>query len=125
MQCTVSRQLNAKCLFFDSNFRFLSLWNESMNQRSLASSYVLTRVSVVHHAALNCIRRLFAIVMTSIIFGVPITAIAWVGIFVSIGGFVGFTYYKMQRKKRQHQQQHWGVVVVNGEEGGSKLILPR
>ena len=96
-----------------------------MNQRSLASSYVLTRVSVVHHAALNCIRRLFAIVMTSIIFGVPITAIAWVGIFVSIGGFVGFTYYKMQRKKRQHQQQHWGVVVVNGEEGGSKLILPR
>lgn len=63
--------------------------------------------------------------MTSIIFGVPITAVSWVGIFVSIGGFVGFTYYKMQRKKeQQHQQHHWGV-VINGEEGRAKSILPR
>ena len=54
---------------------------------------------MVHHAALNCIRRLFAIVMTSIIFGVPITFVSCIGIFVSIGGFSSFTYYKVQRKK--------------------------
>ncbi|EED89501.1 predicted protein [Thalassiosira pseudonana CCMP1335] len=50
---------------------------------NLASTYVLTRISVVHHAALNCIRRVFAIVITSIVFGLAITPLQIVGICTS------------------------------------------
>ena len=67
---------------------------------NLASTYVLSRISVVHHAALNCIRRLFAIVITSIAFGVPITLLSAIGILVSIGGFASFTHFKQEKTKR-------------------------
>ena len=67
---------------------------------NLASTYVLSRISVVHHAALNCIRRLFAIVVTSIAFGVPITLLSAVGILVSISGFASFTHFKLEKTKR-------------------------
>jgi hypothetical protein len=53
---------------------------------------------VVHHAALNCIRRIFAIIVTSIVFGVPITFVGALGICISFGGFVSFTYAKTQKK---------------------------
>ena len=66
---------------------------------NLASTYVLSRISVVHHAALNCIRRLFAIVVTSIAFGVPITLLSALGILVSIGGFACFTYLKQHKAR--------------------------
>jgi len=66
---------------------------------NLASTYILTRISVVHHATLNCIRRLFAIVATSIIFGVQITLLSGLGIMISIAGFLAFTHYKTQRIK--------------------------
>ena len=66
---------------------------------NLASTYVLSRISVVHHAALNCIRRLFAIVVTSIAFGVPITLLSALGIIVSIGGFACFTYFKQHKAR--------------------------
>ena len=66
---------------------------------NLASTYVLSRISVVHHAALNCIRRLFAIVVTSIAFGVPITLLSVLGILVSIGGFACFTYFKHHKAR--------------------------
>ena len=33
---------------------------------NLASTYILSRISVVHHASLNCLRRVFAIISTSI-----------------------------------------------------------
>ena len=59
---------------------------------SLASTYLLTRITVVRHAALNCIRRIFAIVATSIIFQIPITILGTLGIFISIGGFMAFSY---------------------------------
>lgn len=67
---------------------------------NLASTYVLSRISVVHHAALNCIRRLFAIVVTSIAFGVPITLLSAIGILVSIGGFASFTHFKQEKTGR-------------------------
>jgi len=67
---------------------------------NLASTYVLSRISVVHHAALNCIRRLFAIVVTSIAFGVPITLLSAIGILVSISGFASFTHFKLEKTKR-------------------------
>jgi Triose-phosphate Transporter family len=67
---------------------------------NLASTYVLSRITVVHHAALNCVRRMFAIVVTSIIFAVPITLLGAVGILVSFGGFMAFTHYKVQRQRQ-------------------------
>jgi len=65
---------------------------------NLASTHILSRISVVHHAAFNCIRRLFAIIVTSILFGVPVTLFGAFGIMVSFIGFVTFTRNKMQRK---------------------------
>ena len=53
---------------------------------NLASTYILSRISVVHHAALNCVRRVFAIVMTSIYFMIPVTFVGGTGIVVSMGG---------------------------------------
>jgi hypothetical protein len=64
---------------------------------SLASTYLLSRISVVHHAALNCIRRIFAIVVTSIVFNIPITFLGGCGILVSFGGFMAFTHHKSKR----------------------------
>ncbi|CAB9522847.1 Phosphoenolpyruvate/phosphate translocator [Seminavis robusta] len=67
---------------------------------NLASTFILTRISVVHHAALNCIRRIFAIIVTSIYFRIPVTVIGILGFFVSFGGFMSFTHYKMERQKQ-------------------------
>uniref|UniRef100_A0A7S1ZZ84 Sugar phosphate transporter domain-containing protein n=1 Tax=Ditylum brightwellii TaxID=49249 RepID=A0A7S1ZZ84_9STRA len=67
---------------------------------NLASTYILTRISVVHHAALNCIRRVFAIIVTSIVFRVPITTLSAFGIAVSVGGFFSFSHFKMKRLRR-------------------------
>ena len=64
---------------------------------SLASTYILSRISVVHHAALNCIRRIFAIVVTSIVFVIPITFIGGCGILVSVVGFLSFSVLKARR----------------------------
>ena len=72
---------------------------------SLASTYILSRISVVHHAAFNCVRRIFAIVVTSIVFRVPITFIGSVGVILSFVGFMVFTYTKAT-KKNPHQQHH-------------------
>ena len=66
---------------------------------NLASTYILSRISVVHHAALNCIRRIFAIVVTSIVFDVPITLLGGLGIAVSFVGFLSFTHFKVQRQR--------------------------
>jgi len=67
---------------------------------NLASTFVLTRLSVVHHAALNCLRRVFAIVTTSLAFNVPITIVSTIGILISVLGFMSFTHFKMQRLKQ-------------------------
>mmetsp|Transcript_52197 Transcript_52197/g.62838 ORF Transcript_52197/g.62838 Transcript_52197/m.62838 type:complete len:463 (+) Transcript_52197:122-1510(+) len=66
---------------------------------NLASTYILTRISVVHHAALNCLRRVFAIVVTSVAFGVPITILGTFGIVLSIIGFLSFTHFKLKRQR--------------------------
>jgi len=64
---------------------------------NLASTYVLSQLSVVHHAALNCIRRLFAIIVTSFVFQVPITIISGLGVSVSLAGFLSYTHYKAEK----------------------------
>ncbi|KAL3937800.1 MAG: hypothetical protein SGBAC_007165 [Bacillariaceae sp.] len=68
---------------------------------SLASTYLLSRISVVHHAALNCIRRIFAIVVTSILFASPISRTGVLGILISFGGFMSFTHAKAHKKHRE------------------------
>ena len=70
---------------------------------SLASTYVLSRISVVHHAAWNCVRRIFAIVITSILFQVPISTLSMYGIAFSILSF--FSYSRFKRRRLQQQSK--------------------
>lgn len=84
-------------------FRYLALSiinGMAFTSYNLASTFILSRISVVHHAALNCIRRIFAIIVTSMIFKITIT---WMGIFgfcVSFGGFMSFTHFKLKRQQQ-------------------------
>lgn len=83
----------------------LSLLNGcAFTSYNLASTYILSRISVVHHAALNCIRRVFAIILTSMLFGIPITATGAAGICLAVVGFMAYTHYKMQQQQQQLQQ---------------------
>jgi drug/metabolite transporter (DMT)-like permease len=68
---------------------------------NLASTYILSRISVVHHAALNCLRRVFAIIVTSILFGIPITWAGSAGILLAVLGFMSYTHYKVQAQQQQ------------------------
>jgi drug/metabolite transporter (DMT)-like permease len=77
---------------------------------NLASTFILSRISVVHHAALNCLRRIFAIIVTSVAFAVPITLLGAFGIIVSVVGFLSFTHYKLQR---QRQRQSLFLELLN------------
>ncbi|KAL7465154.1 hypothetical protein ACHAXS_005491 [Conticribra weissflogii] len=83
---------------------------------NLASTYILTRISVVHHAALNCIRRVFAIVMTSFVFGLTISFLQGVGIAISVGAFFAYTHFKVQRgrkeKKMEERRKKWGGLMM-------------
>ena len=80
---------------------------------NLASTYVLTRISVVHHAALNCIRRVFAVIVTSVVFGLSITMLQIFGISTSMGGFFLFSHFKMKKgvkeKRRRDLRKKYGV----------------
>jgi hypothetical protein len=54
---------------------------------NLASTFVLKRISVVLHAALMCIRRIFANIVPPIASSIPITFLGALGILVSVPGF--------------------------------------
>ena len=99
-----------------------------LNQLSLASTYLLTRISVVHHAALNCTRRIFAIVMTSMIFGIPISFVSALGIAVSFISFMMFTTAKAAKTKKAHSQnKKKETMTINGNadnERSSNYLLP-
>ena len=88
---------------------------------NLASTYILTRISVVHHAALNCIRRVFAIVVTSIIFGLKMTMLQAVGIALAIGGFFSYIHFKMKKetkeKRRKELRSKWGGIMMDAKSG--------
>ena len=90
---------------------------------NLASTWILSRISVVHHAALNCIRRVFAVIVTSIFFGVPITLMGVLGIAFAVIGFMSYTHYKVI----QQQQQASGSSLSPGPprtEKKSYSVLP-
>jgi len=92
---------------------------------NLASTYVLTRISVVHHAALNCIRRVFAIIVTSLIFGLSITILQVVGIGLAVVAFFCYIHFKMKKetkdKKKKELRKKWGGMMMNGKKGS---LLP-
>jgi hypothetical protein len=68
-----------------------------------ASCYVLSHVSVLHHSSLNCLRRMFVTIATSIFFGVKMTLAGGTGIAMSFAGFLSFTHYRRQRRKEEQQ----------------------
>jgi drug/metabolite transporter (DMT)-like permease len=70
---------------------------------NLASTYILSRLSVVHHAALNCLRRIFAIVITSLLFQIPLSFTAASGIALAITGFLAYTQSKQQQQQQSQQ----------------------
>ncbi len=88
---------------------------------NLASTYLLTRISVVHHAALNCTRRIFAIVCTGLLFRIPVSLKSAIGIGISFLGFMVFTKAKaMKNQKKEMKQQNVkskkrDVPIGNGE----------
>lgn len=88
---------------FASNLQFIGLAlvnGFAFTSYNLASTFILSRISVIHHATLNCIRRVFAVVVTSIAFSVPITFLSTSGILISVGSFMSFTHFKVQRQKQ-------------------------
>ena len=102
----------------------LRIWNH----RSLASTYLLTRISVVHHAALNCTRRIFAIVVTSMIFGIPISFVSALGIALSFISFMMFTTAKAAKTKKARNQklknETTRMIGAADNERSSNYLLP-
>ncbi|GAX27713.1 hypothetical protein FisN_13Hh190 [Fistulifera solaris] len=95
---TSTRGISLSDLF---HYMVLSLVNGcAFASYNLASTFILSRISVVHHAALNCIRRIFAIIVTSLLFQIPFTWIGAMGIGLSFLGFMSFTHFKVQKQKQ-------------------------
>jgi len=80
---------------------------------SLASCYILSRISVVQHSGFGCLRRMFAILATSVAFGVPISALGALGILLCVVGFSGFTHFRFQRQKQPTK-----IVRDDGDDRG-------
>jgi len=92
--------LSVKSLSFESiiTFLFLSILNGvAFASYNFASTSVLQRLSVVQHASLNSLRRVFAIVVTSFFFNVTLTTQKIIGILISV---VGFALYCVLRERR-------------------------
>ena len=68
---------------------------------NLSSTLLLSRISILEHAAYNCGRRLFAVIFTSVFFGNfgggPAKILGGV---MTILGFGGFSYLKGKRKEK-------------------------
>mmetsp|Transcript_37578 Transcript_37578/g.91183 ORF Transcript_37578/g.91183 Transcript_37578/m.91183 type:complete len:402 (+) Transcript_37578:72-1277(+) len=63
----------------------------------LASCFVLTNLSVVQYTCFNCLRRIFAVIFTAIVFGVPISMFGAFGIVLCFLGFISFTLVRNQK----------------------------
>ena len=66
---------------------------------SLASTYVLSKLTVLHHSSLNCLRRMVAILATSLFFHKNMTLEATAGLLTSFFGFISFTYHRAVRSR--------------------------
>jgi drug/metabolite transporter (DMT)-like permease len=82
---------------FETHIRYtgLALLNATaFSSYCVASCYVLTKLSVMQYTGLGCLRRMFAILSTSLVFGVPITPVGALGIGMCFCGFCSFTHYR-------------------------------
>eukprot|EP00797_Seminavis_robusta_P001237 Sro1077_g238700.1 n/a (336) ;mRNA; r:35043-36050 len=91
---------------------------------SLASTFILSRISVVQYSGFGCLRRLFAIVVTSIAFGVPIHAVGAMGIFMSFFGFAGFTHYRFQRQGQGKKEGSSGIATKRISMSNDDMTAP-
>ena len=66
---------------------------------SLASTYILSKLTVLHHSSLNCLRRMVAILATSLFFHKPMSFEARAGLMTSFFGFSSFTYHRAHRNR--------------------------
>jgi len=98
-------------------YALLSLANGvAFTSYNLASTYVLMRVSVVHHAALNCVRHVFAIIVTSLIFGSTITSLQVAGMTIAVFGFFSYVHFKLRKEtrdgRRMELRRKYGGVIM-------------
>ena len=66
---------------------------------NLASTYVLTRISVVHHAALTSVGKVVVVVATSFMFGSKVTLPQVAGVGLVIASFLCYLLFKMEKKE--------------------------
>lgn len=64
---------------------------------NLAACWVLTQVSMLTYSGLNCVRRMFCILGTSIFFGIPMTLTSGLGVGACFAGFGLFTHERRRR----------------------------
>ena len=57
------------------------------------SFLVLTRTNLITHAVLNCVRRVFVIIFTSIFFEIHISKMKLVGVGIAVAGVMAFAYF--------------------------------
>ena len=85
---------SASCI----RFIVLSLINAlCFTSYNLASTSILQRLSVVQHAALNSLRRVFAIVLTSLYFAISLTPSKIFGVIISVGAFIAYSSMRERR----------------------------
>lgn len=84
----LERAINTNWTIF-CHYWFLAVVNAAcFSTYCLASCYTLSKLSVIQYTGFNCLRRMFAIIFTSIVFGVPITMLSAVGILLVFAGFI-------------------------------------
>jgi drug/metabolite transporter (DMT)-like permease len=91
----LQRTMDAPLDTVHGHFWFLAIANATaFFTYCLASCYVLTKLSIVQYTLLGCLRRMFAIISTSIAFGVPITLLGALGIILCFCGFCSFSHFR-------------------------------
>ena len=66
---------------------------------NLTSTYLLSRISVVHHAALTSIGKVVVIVATSLMFGIRMTLPQVAGVGLVIASFLCYLLFKMEKNE--------------------------
>lgn len=94
-----SFQLNNS--IFAGSFLMLFLINGSMFAvYNLMSYVVLKHTDLVTHSVLNCFRRVFIIVFTSVYFGLHLSMFNMTGISIAVVGVMLFGYFRAAEKAR-------------------------
>lgn len=120
LQRTLEHPLETQGRFF-----FLAIANATaFFSYCLASCYVLTKLSVVQYTLIGCLRRMFAIVFTSIAFGVPMTFLGVAGIVLCFVGFCCFTHFRLQKPLRTNTSpiKASPTISVTTPKSGNRML---